>query len=197
MESIFPESHYWTHFFCFSYLYRFIFRWENKKIHNWGTEMSPQYLNRHLFSYHYLFPVRINLHFFFSSLLPAFETLLASLLFTSISTNCKFWSQTLICYLYIPIMLFSPFISNIVGQSTMQLTCCGNTRNFRKIRLQSSLLNCDYTLQVLQHVSTRCNQRLHCNDVCVCFDYSNNTQVQTATFQTNGLRSVRLYVHNT
>ena len=33
-----------------------------------------------------------------------------------------------------------------VGQSTMQLTCCGTTRNFRKIRLQSSLLNCDYTL---------------------------------------------------
>ena len=84
-----------------------------------------------------------------------------------------------------------------VRQSTMQLTCCGTTRNFRKIRLQSSLLNCDYTLQVLQHISTRCNQRLICNDVCVCFYYSNNTQVQTATFQTNGLRSVRLYVHNT
>ena len=63
-----------------------------------------------------------------------------------------------------------------VGQSTMQLTCCGTTRNFRKIRLQSSLLNCDYTLQVLQHVSTTCNQRLHCNDVCVCFYYSNITQ---------------------
>ena len=84
-----------------------------------------------------------------------------------------------------------------VGQSTMQLTCCGTTRNFRKIRLQSSLLNCDYTLQVLQHVSTRLYQRLHCNDVYVCFYYPNNTQVQTATFQTNGLRSVRLYVHNT
>ena len=79
----------------------------------------------------------------------------------------------------------------------MQLTCCGTTRNFRKIRLQSSLLNCDYTLQVLQHVSTRLYQRLHCNDVYVCFYYPNNTQVQTATFQTNGLRSVRLYVHNT
>ena len=51
-------------------------------------------------------------------------------------------------------------------------------------------------LQVLQHVSTRCNQRLHDNDVCECFYYPNNTQVQTATFQTNGLRSVRLYVQN-
>ena len=29
-----------------------------------------------------------------------------------------------------------------VGQSKMQLTCCGTTRNYRKIRLQSSLLNC-------------------------------------------------------
>ena len=85
----------------------------------------------------------------------------------------------------------------VVGQSAMQLTRCGTTRNFRKIRLQSSQLNCDYTLQVLQHVSKRCNQRLHCNDVCLCFYYPNNMQVQTATFQTNGLRSVRLYVHNT
>ena len=33
--------------------------------------------------------------------------------------------------------------------------------------------------------------------VCVCFYYPNNMQVQTATFQTNGLRSARLYVHNT
>ena len=119
-RSIFPESHYWTHFFCYSYLYRFIFRWENKKVHKWGTEMSPQYLNWYLFSYHYLFSVRINLHFFFSSLLPAFATLLSSLLLTSISTNCKFWSETLICYLYIPIMLFSPFISNF---SSASLTC--------------------------------------------------------------------------
>ena len=95
------------------------------------------------------------------------------------------------------IYVLRPASMTTVGQSTMHLTCCGTTRNFRKIRLQSSLLNCDYTLQVLQRVSTRCNQRLHCNDVCVCFYYSNNTQVQTATFQTNGLRSVRLYVHNT
>ena len=65
---------------------------------------------------------------------------------------------------------------HMIRLSTMQLTCCGTTRNFRKIGLQSSLLNCDYTLQLLQHVSTRCNQRLHCNDVCVCFYYSNNTQ---------------------
>ena len=63
-----------------------------------------------------------------------------------------------------------------VGQSTMQLTCCGTTRNFRKIRLQSSLLNCDYTLQVLQHASTRWNQRLHCNDVCVCVSIIRTTR---------------------
>ena len=64
----------------------------------------------------------------------------------------------------------------VVGQSTMQLTYCGTTRNFRKIRLQSSLLNCDYTLQVLQHVSTRCNQQLHCNDVCVCVSIIRTTR---------------------
>ena len=124
MESIFPESHYWTH--RYSYLYRFIFRWKNKKIHKWGTEMSPQYLNRYLFSYHCLFSVRINLHFFFSSLLPAFATLLSSLLLKPISANCKFWSQTLICYLYIPIMLFSPFISNLSSASS---TCVSLSRS--------------------------------------------------------------------
>ena len=87
--------------------------------------------------------------------------------------------------------------AEVVGQSMMQLICCDTTRNLREIWLQSSLLNCDSTLQVLQHVSTRCNQQLHCNDVCVCFYYLNNTQVQTATFQSNGLGSVRLYVKNT
>ena len=33
--------------------------------------------------------------------------------------------------------------------------------------------------------------------VCVCYYYPNNMQVQTATFQTNGLRCVHLYVHST
>ena len=129
---------------------------------------------------------------------------LASPPWSAVKNYNNYWSQ------YVKHLLFegsflhnwsfdsiSALLSEVVGQSTMQLTCCGTTRNFRKIRLQSSLLNCDYTLQVLQHISTRLYQRLHCNDVYVCFYYPNNTQVQTATFQTNGLRSVRLYVHNT
>ena len=86
----------------------------------------PQYLNRYLLSSHYLFPVRINLRFFFSSLLPAFATLLSSLLFTSISTDCKFLSQPLINYPYIPIMLFSPFIYNF---SPISSTCVSLSRS--------------------------------------------------------------------
>ena len=75
----------------------------------------------------------------------------------------------------------------------MQLTCGGTNLSFSKIRLQISLLNYDYTLRVVQH----CNEWLHCNDVCVCFYYTKNARLQTATLQTMGLRSVHLYVHNT
>ena len=38
----------------------------------------------------------------------------------------------------------------------------------------------------------------HIENICVClFLLCNKTQIQRATFQTNGLRSVHLYVHNT
>ena len=56
--------------------------------------------------------------------------------------------------------------SVIVKQSTMQLTCCGTTRNFSKIRLQSSLSSCDYTLQELQHVATSSNEDRFCERFC-------------------------------
>ena len=54
-----------------------------------------------------------------------------------------------------------------VRQSNIQLTCCSYRRNCVKSRLRCSLLNCDYTLQVLQQVAAndykpngRCLQKL-------------------------------------
>ena len=44
--------------------------------------------------------------------------------------------------------------SMVVRQSNIQLTCCSHRRNSVKIRLRCSLLNCDYTLLVLQQVAT-------------------------------------------
>ena len=41
-----------------------------------------------------------------------------------------------------------------VRQSNIQLTCCSYRRNSVKTRLRCSILNCDYTLQVLQQVAT-------------------------------------------
>ena len=41
-----------------------------------------------------------------------------------------------------------------VRQSNIQLTCYSYRRNCDKTRLRCSLLNCDYTLQVLQQVAT-------------------------------------------
>ena len=41
-----------------------------------------------------------------------------------------------------------------VRQSNIQLTCYSYRRNCDKPRLRCSLLNCDYTLQVLQQVAT-------------------------------------------
>ena len=43
---------------------------------------------------------------------------------------------------------------DFVRQSNIQLTCCSYRRNCVKSRLRCSLLNCDYTLQVLQQVAT-------------------------------------------
>ena len=44
--------------------------------------------------------------------------------------------------------------ADIVRQSNIQLTCSDYRRNCVKSRLRSSLLNCTYTLQVLQQVAT-------------------------------------------
>ena len=48
----------------------------------------------------------------------------------------------------------STFHSITVRQSNIQLTCCSYRRNCDKTRFRCSLLNCDYTLQVLQQVAT-------------------------------------------
>ena len=45
-------------------------------------------------------------------------------------------------------------VTTSVRQSNIQLTCCNYRRNCVKSRLRCSLLNCDYTLQVLQQVAT-------------------------------------------
>ena len=45
-------------------------------------------------------------------------------------------------------------IMKFVRQSNIQLTCYSYRRNCDKSRLRCSLLNCDYTLQVLQQVAT-------------------------------------------
>ena len=83
----------------------------------------------------------------------------------------------------------------------MQLTCSGITRNFSKLRLQGSLLKIVILLyrccKIVQQVATRCKQQRQWKCKCVYFYYPNNKQIQTATFQTNGLRSVHRYVQNT
>ena len=47
-----------------------------------------------------------------------------------------------------------PDIAYAVRQSNIQPTCCSYRRNSVKTRLRCFLLNCTYTLQVLQQVST-------------------------------------------
>ena len=76
-----------------------------------------------------------------------------------------------------------------VRQSNIQLTCYSYRRNCDKPRLRCSLLNCDYTLQVLQQVATndykpngRCITQIvkhECASVHI-------VEQQTATFQTKG-----------
>ena len=46
-----------------------------------------------------------------------------------------------------------------VRQSNIQLTCYSYRRNCDKPRLRCSLLNCNYTLQVLQQVATNDHKR--------------------------------------
>ena len=83
--------------------------------------------------------------------------------------------------------------SNYERQSNIQLTCY----SYRdKPRLRCSLLNCNYTLQVLQQVATNDYKR---NGRCItqiakyeCASVHIVKQ-QTATFQTYGPGSVHLY----
>ena len=91
---------------------------------------------------------------------------------------------------------FGIYIRYHVRQSNIQLTCFSYCRNCVKTRLRCSLLNYDYTLQVLQQVATndykpngRCiTQKVkhECASVHI-------VKQQTATFQTYGLGSVHLY----
>ena len=83
-----------------------------------------------------------------------------------------------------------------VRQSNIQLTCFSYRRNCDKPRLRCSLLNCNYTLQVLQQVATNDYKR---NGRCItqipkheCASVHIVKQ-QTATFQTYGPGSVRQY----
>ena len=83
-----------------------------------------------------------------------------------------------------------------VRQSNIQLTCYSYRRNCDKPRLRCSLLNCDYTLQVLQQVATNDYKR---NGRCITQISKHEcasvhiVKQQTATFQTYGLGSVHLY----
>ena len=83
-----------------------------------------------------------------------------------------------------------------VGQSNIQLTCFSYRRNCDKTRLRCSLLNCDYTLQMLQQVATN---DYNPNGRCITQTVKQGcasvriVKQQTATFQTKGPRSVRLY----
>ena len=81
-------------------------------------------------------------------------------------------------------------------QSNIQLTCYSYRRNCDKPRLRCSLLNCNYTLQVLQQVATNDYKR---NGRCITQIAKHEcasvhiVKQQTATFQTYGPGSVYLY----
>ena len=80
-------------------------------------------------------------------------------------------------------------LNKVVRQSNIQLTCYSYRRNCDKPRLRCSLLNCEYTLQVLQQVATndyKTERSLyHANSKQGCASVHIVKQ-QTATFQTNG-----------
>ena len=81
-------------------------------------------------------------------------------------------------------------------QSNIQLTCYSYRRNCDKPRLRCSLLNCEYTLHVLQQVASndyKTERSLyHANSKQGCASVHIVKQ-QTATFQTYGPGSVHLY----
>ena len=78
-----------------------------------------------------------------------------------------------------------------VRQSNIHLTCFSYRRSSVKTRLRSSLLNCDYTLQVLQQVATNDYKR---NGRCITQIAKHEcasvhiVKQQTATFQDSGSR---------
>ena len=82
-----------------------------------------------------------------------------------------------------------------VRQSNIQLTCYSYRRNCDRTRLRCSLLNCNYTLQVLQQVAINDYKR---NGRCISQTVKQGcasvhiVKQQTATFQTYGLGSVHL-----
>ena len=86
----------------------------------------------------------------------------------------------------IPLMYYRR-LRYLVRQSNIQLTCFSYRRKCVKTRLRCSLLNCDYTLQVLQQVATndyKPNGRCITQTVkhgCACVHI---VKQQTATFQT-------------
>ena len=81
-------------------------------------------------------------------------------------------------------------------QSNIQLTCYIPGVNSVQTRLKCSLLNCNYTLQVLQKVATNdCKPNGRCISQTVkqgCASVQIVEQ-QTATFKTKGPGSVHLY----
>ena len=95
-------------------------------------------------------------------------------------------------------IMMSTMISQLlaVRQSNIQLTCYSYRRNCDKPRLRCSLLNCSYTLQVLQQVATNDYKR---NGRCITQIAKHEcasvhiVKQQTATFQTYGPGSVHLY----
>ena len=80
----------------------------------------------------------------------AAKDVLAKLLLISKSRN-KFGGKLLVELTTVDIGIYFRYH---VRQSNIQLTCYSFRSNFVKTRLRCSLLNCSYTLQVLQQVAT-------------------------------------------
>ena len=77
----------------------------------------------------------------------------------------------------------------VVRQSNIQLTGFSYRRNSVKTRLRCSLLNCDYSLQMLQQVATndyKPNGRCISQTVKQGCASVHIVKQQTATFQTKG-----------
>ena len=93
-------------------------------------------------------------------------------------------------------MKSSKDVYSSVRQSNIQLTCYSYRRNCDKPRLRCSLLNCNYTLLVLQQVATNDYKR---NGRCITQIAKHEcasvhiVKQQTATFQTYGPGSLHLY----